>query len=276
MSKYAYEKKNVILDIDKICLTLGGNEILRDVSVQIQDIVRPDTTQGQIVGFLGPSGVGKTKLFEIMAGLLQPTSGTVRLGSPLEHVRVGRVGVVQQNYPLFQHRTILGNLLVGLESNPGVPESKRRARALELLEKFGLSSKRDAYPAQLSGGQRQRIAIAQQLACSGRFLLLDEPFSGLDPNMVDEVSRMLVEVANLDELNTIVIVSHDIASTAAIADTLWVMGRDRTPKGDIVPGAYIKHVYDLMERELCWREDAKESPRFLELIHEVRGLFKDL
>jgi len=276
MSKFDYEKKDVILEIEKVNLTLGGNHILRDVSVQIQDIVRPETTQGQIVGFLGPSGVGKTKLFEIMAGLLEPTSGTVRLGLPLEPVCVGKVGVVQQNYPLFQHRTVLGNLMVALARNGKVPESRRKAHAKELLEKFGLANKAEAYPAQLSGGQRQRVAIAQQLACSERFLLLDEPFSGLDPNMVDEVSHMLVEVANLDELNTIVIVSHDIASTAAISDTLWVMGRDRKPSGEIVPGAYIKHVYDMIERDLCWQDDILQKPKFLELVREVRGLFPEL
>ncbi len=276
MSKKAYEKKDVILEIDRVSLTLGDNLILRDVSVQIQDIVRPGTTQGQIVGFLGPSGVGKTKLFEVMAGLLPPTTGTVRLGLPLEPVQVGKVGVVQQNYPLFNHRTVLGNLLVAMQRSPQTPPNHHRSKAMELLEKFGLAAKANAYPAQLSGGQRQRVAIAQQLACSERFLLLDEPFSGLDPNMVDEVSRMLVEVANLDELNTIVIVSHDIASTAAISDTLWVMGRDRDAKGHLVPGAYIKHVYDLIERDLCWHENLLDNAQFLDLIREVRGLFQGL
>lgn len=276
MSKLPYEKRDVILDIDKICLTLGGNLILRDVSAQIQDIVRPGTTQGQIVGFLGPSGVGKTKLFEIMAGLLHPTSGTVRLGLPLEPVKVGNVGVVQQNYPLFQHRTVLGNILVGMERTAKRSEAENIQRAMHLLEEFGLASKANAYPAQLSGGQRQRVAIAQQLAGAGQFLLLDEPFSGLDPNMVDEVSQMLVEVANMDELNTIVIVSHDIASTAAISDTLWVMGRDRDDSGGIVPGAYIKHVYDMIERDLCWHENLLHNPCFLDLVREVRSLFPSL
>jgi len=276
MSGFAYEKRDVILEIEKVCLTLGDNLILRDVSVQIQDIVRPGTTQGQIVGLLGPSGIGKTKLFEIMAGLLKPTSGTVKLGNPLEVVQAGNVGVVQQNYPLFQHRTVMGNILVALDRVPGLSQEQRRTKASDLLENFGLAQKANAYPAQLSGGQRQRVAIAQQIACSCRFLLLDEPFSGLDPNMVDEVSRMLVEVANLDELNTIVIVSHDITATASISDTLWVMGRDRNAKGGIVPGAYVKHIYDLIDRDLCWHEDLLNNPRFLDLVREVRALFREL
>lgn len=274
MNVLPYEKRDVILDIDGVSLALGGNQILRNVSAKIQDIVRPGLVQGQIVGFLGPSGIGKTKLFEIMAGLLRPDTGSVRLGLPLEPVSVGKVGVVQQNYPLFQHRTVLGNLLVCMrEEKPGV---SNKVRAMELLESFELAHKASAYPAELSGGQRQRVAIAQQLACSERFLLLDEPFSGLDPNMVDEVSQMLVRVANLDELNTIVIVSHDIQATAAISDTLWVMGRDRNPDGSAVPGAYIKHVYDLIERGLCWHNDLQDQPDFLALVREVRGLFSQL
>ena len=74
----------------------------------------------------------------------------------------------------------------------------------------------------------------------------------------------------------IIIVSHDIASTAAIADTLWVMGRDRTPEGAIIPGAYIKHLYDLIEMDLCWRKDLQNDPKFEQLLREVRGLFPNL
>ena len=271
-----YQREEVIVEIDKVCLELGGKAILRNVTVEIRDITRPDRTQGQIVGFLGPSGVGKTKLFEIMAGLLEPTSGTVRIGLPLSPIHVGRVGVVQQNYPLFQHRTVLGNLLVAASMNANMPSKDRAEKAKTLLDRFGLYPQREQYPAQLSGGQRQRVAIAQQMICSETYLLLDEPFSGLDVNMVQEVSNMLVEISNEQELNTIIVVSHDISATSAISDTLWVMGRDRAPDGKVVPGAYIKHVYDLIERDLCWQEDLHDNPRFSDLIREVRGLFPTL
>ncbi len=271
-----HEKKDVILEIDKVCLELGGKTILRNVTAVIQDIVRPGMIQGQIVGFLGPSGVGKTKLFEIMAGLLKPTSGTVRVGSPLEPIQVGRVGVVQQNYPLFSHRSVWGNLMVAAGMSKTLQPQEREPKVRAILERFGLYANKDQFPAQLSGGQRQRIAIAQQLVCSETYLLLDEPFSGLDVNMVREVSEMLVEIANQNEMNTIIIVSHDIASTAAIADTLWVMGRDRTPEGAIIPGAYIKHLYDLIEMDLCWRKDLQNDPKFEQLLREVRGLFPNL
>jgi polar amino acid transport system ATP-binding protein/sulfate transport system ATP-binding protein len=108
------------------------------------------------------------------------------------------------------------------------------------------------------------------------YLLLDEPFSGLDINMVKEVSNTLKEIACMDEENTIIIVSHDITATAAIADTLWVMGRDRNPDGSIVPGAYIKYTLDLMERGLAWDESSHANPAFSQLLHEVLTLFPTL
>jgi len=269
-----YTLNGLLIKIDNVSLTLGGRQILRNVNAEIHDIVRPGVTQGQIVGFLGPSGVGKTKLFEIMAGLLKPTSGEVRLGPEQKPVVTGRVGVVQQNYPLFNHRTVWSNLMLAAAMNGR--ESGAKGRVTEMLERFRLMPQKDHYPSQLSGGQRQRIAIAQQLLCSETFLLLDEPFSGLDPNMTEAVSKMLVEIANQKEDNTIIIVSHDLVATAAISDTLWVMGRDHEPDGTVVPGGYIKHNFNLIERDLAWEMEVQNKPRFIELIQELRALFPTL
>ena len=270
-----YQKGQTILKVENVSLNLDGNQILKDVNVEIKDITRPNVTTGQIVGFLGPSGIGKTKLFEILSGLLAPTSGSVLIGDPLTPVQAGMVGVVQQNYPLFNHRTIEGNLMVAAKKQFSKdPECKDRLNMM--LDRFGLKDKARMYPSQLSGGQRQRIAIAQQMLCSKHFLLLDEPFSGLDINMLEEVQEMIAEIANAHELNTVIIVSHDIISTAAISDTLWVMGRDRDAKNNIIPGSKIKHTYDLIERDLCWEKDILNKPDFQDLIKEVRGLFHTL
>jgi ABC-type nitrate/sulfonate/bicarbonate transport system ATPase subunit len=94
------------------------------------------------------------------------------------------------------------------------------------------------YPAQISGGQRQRIAIAQQLLCSEHFLLMDEPFSGLDLVMEAKVCELINEIACLDELNPIIVVTHDVTAAATVADHLWLMGRDRGASGNIIPGAH--------------------------------------
>lgn len=283
-----YEQHEVLLDVQDVSLKMGKGDkeklILRDVNVQVRNIVVPGTVKGQIVGFLGPSGVGKTKLFEILAGIRKPTTGNVLAGFPLEPVKLGKVGVVQQNYPLFDHRTVWKNLLIAAKLCKGCVDKEKckgcgkekEQKVADLLGRFGLWDKKDQHPDELSGGQRQRVAIAQQLMSAEHFLLLDEPFSGLDINMTKEVSKMLVEIANQDERNTIIIVSHDIPATAAISDHLWVMGRDREPDGSVVPGAYIKHKFDLAEMGLAWEQSSHENPAFTTLLHQVRSLFPTL
>src|SRR5205814_292625 len=114
-----------------------------------------------------------------------------------------------QNYPLLRHRTVLSNLELAGAAN-GMARGDARKRALELLERFCLAERARFYPAQISGGQRQRVAIAQQLMHPKHLLLMDEPFSGLDPAALEQVMHLVVEVANMDELNTILIVTHDI------------------------------------------------------------------
>lgn len=272
---FAYEKKETILKVENVSLNLGGNQILKDVNVEIKDIVRPDCTQGQIVGFLGPSGIGKTKFFEILSGILQPNTGTVLVGQKLEPVKIGMVGVVQQNYPLFNHLSIYKNMEVA--ANGKYKDAKLRKDAIEdILNNFDLLKRKDYWPMQLSGGQRQRAAIAQQILCSNNFLLMDEPFSGLDVNMVKKVSDLIVKVANMHELNTVILVSHDMVSTAAISDTLWVMGRDRDEQNNIIPGSKIKHQYDLIEKGLAWQPGIESTPLFHSLIDEIRTMFPTL
>ena len=154
--------------------------------------------------------------------------------------------------------------------------AEARRKAQELLERFGLAERAALYPAQLSGGQRQRVAIAQQFMCSEHFLLLDEPFSGLDPIAVGRVSAMLTEVANLDELNTIIVVTHDINAALEVADTVWLLGRDRDAAGKAIPGARVQGTYDLMECGLAWRQGIGALPQLLEMAAEIRGRFASL
>lgn len=268
-----YSIEECILKIDKVGLTLNDNVILKNVQAEVHNIVRPGMSQGQVVGFLGPSGIGKTKLFEIMAGLLRPTEGTVTYGK--EVARPGSAGVVQQNYPLFNHRTVYGNLkIAALKNYKSGKESDERIQ--DMLSRFNLSQYAQRYPAQLSGGQKQRVAIAQQLLCSKHFILMDEPFSGLDINMVDEVSELISEIASSHELNTVIIVSHDIVSTAAISDTIWLMGRDRDANNIPIAGSYIKHTFDLIKRDLAWHPEIRKQAGFNQLINEIRDLFQTL
>ncbi len=260
--------QELLLSVERVSLQLGGVPILRDVNLEVRDLVRPGCTTGQVVGLLGPSGIGKTQLFRILAGLQPPTSGTVRLTAQGLPVRPGAVGVVAQDYPLFEHRTIISNLEVAGRQG-GRSAAEARQKGLELLTRFGLAHLAKAYPSRLSGGQRQRVAIAQQVLCSEHFLLMDEPFSGLDPNAVDDVCALITELASLDTLNTIILVTHDIGAAAAVADHLWLLGTEPTQAG-----ATVVATWDLVERGVAFAPDVTATPAYRALVAEVRERFK--
>jgi ABC-type nitrate/sulfonate/bicarbonate transport system ATPase subunit len=271
---YPYRVGERLLTIENLGVA-HGKPVLSGVSESIDNLIRDGMAQGQVVCLLGPSGIGKTQLFRCMAGLQQPSAGGVFLNGKRTPVTPGEVGVVAQNYPLLRHRTVLGNLMVAARAKlPGAQEA--RQESLQLLERFGLLDKALCYPDALSGGQRQRVAIAQQLLCSSHFLLMDEPFSGLDPLAKKAVCEAILKVSTADELNTIVVITHDIDASICIADTLWLLGRDIDEHGRPIPGAKIKYKYDLIARGLAWHEDIDKTPEFFELSKELRRRFAEL
>lgn len=270
-----YELRSTILKVENVSLKFGENQVLRDVNLTIRDIYREEKTTGQIVSLLGPSGIGKTRLFRILAGLDKPDTGSVLIGEEGLHVSRGMVGVVAQHYPLFLHRSILSNLLVA-GRRIGLSKSAAEEKAKSLLHRLGLSHKLNSYPLELSGGQRQRAAIAQQFMCSDHFLLMDEPFSGLDPNAVDNVCKLIKEVSGLHTLNTIIIVTHDIGAALAVSDTLWLLGLDKNEDGKFIPGARIQKVISLIDRGLAWKDDITNTSEYLALLREVRNEFHNL
>lgn len=265
----SYTKEEVLLNISNLNLAYGEKLILRDVSAQIQNIVRPNMNQGQVVALLGPSGVGKTQLFRCIAGLQRPSSGLVtRPNIAANAVKAGDIGVVFQNYPLLKHRTVWSNLKLAASRH-----ATSDARIDELLTRFNLVDKKQRYPHELSGGQRQRIAIIQQMLCNTHFILMDEPFSGLDVKMKHEVCRFIQEVAEVDELNTTIFTTHDIETACMIADTVWVMGFQKDQNGVNTPGANIIQSFDLIERGLAWNPQALAHPNFIPTVREIMALF---
>src|SRR5260370_30305200 len=105
---------------------------------------------------------------------------------------------------------------------------------------------------------------------------MDEPFSGLDVIMEAKVCELINEIASLDELNTIIVVTHDVTAAASVADHLWLMGRDRDEQGNIIPGAHIQETYDLIERDLCWHPGITSTPVFLEFVPDAKDRFNTL
>jgi len=268
MTEFTYEEP--LLTLSNVSRQFEGELVLRDINLQVRNVVRPGMQQGQVVGFYGRSGMGKSVLSRMLAGLLPPSTGTIEVGTPARPVQTGDVGFVQQRYPLFNHRTLLDNLLVAAARKH--PPAEARARAEGFLERFGLAAHQRKYPAMLSGGQRQRAAIAQQLLCSEHFIILDEPFSGLDIAMIDEVKKIIVEVTALHELNTVIIVSHDLNTTTAISDTLWLLAPERDAAGQCLPGATInaKHQYNLAQMGLAWQPGIEGRSEFAELVQHLK------
>jgi polar amino acid transport system ATP-binding protein/sulfate transport system ATP-binding protein len=266
----------MLLKAEGIGLVLGGTRILRDINLEIRDIIRPaPLKQGQVVALLGPSGMGKTKLFEILSGLRQPTEGKVIINEHGDKAPEGLVGVVAQNYPLIEYMTVRDNLIFAARQR-GADVREARARADAMLQRFSLSNRRDMYPRKLSGGQSQLVAIGQQLLCSEHFLLMDEPLSGLDVIQLENVCRLISEVASADDLNTIIIVTHDVTSACTIADTVWLLGRQRGADGKRIDGATVVKKYDLIAEGLAWEPNLQLSPKLLTFAAQVKAEFKDL
>ena len=125
-------------------------------------------------------------------------------------------------------------------------------------------------------GSGSAIVIAQQFMCSEGFLLMDEPFSGLDLIAQERVSHFIQEMAALDEVKTFILVTHDISAAIEVADTLWLLGRDRDANGEIIPGARVQASYNLIERGLAFRKGITQLPEYLELRREIREIFPRL
>jgi ABC-type nitrate/sulfonate/bicarbonate transport system ATPase subunit len=266
MMQNPYEIKDVILKVENVNLAYSNRKILRDVNFEIHDVVRPNMTQGQIASFIGRSGIGKTQLFKILAGLNEPNSGTVKIDIDLHPVKAGEVGVVYQNYILFNHRTIFDNLRLGLDfSGQKLTSAQKFDIIKDYAQKFDLSEHLKKYPMQLSGGQKQRVSIIQQILTGNKFILLDEPFSGLDMIMVDKVIELLNKIACTHEYNTLIIVSHDVASALAISDTVFLMGNEPGKEG-----ATIIQKIDMMSLGLAWEPEIRTKPEFHKLIVDIK------
>jgi putative spermidine/putrescine transport system ATP-binding protein len=198
----------------------------RDVDV-VQG-VDLEIAEGELVVLLGPSGCGKTTTLRMIAGLVQPTAGHIRIGGErVDHLppRSRNIGMVFQDYALFPNMPVRDNIAFGLEER-GYARERIGARVNEMLSLIRMQQLADRYPAELSGGQQQRVALARALAYEPRVLLMDEPLGALDQKLREDMQRELARIQRSLGITT-VFVTHDQQEAMVLADRIVVMNAGR-------------------------------------------------
>jgi lipopolysaccharide export system ATP-binding protein len=202
----SYRRRRVV---DDVCLTIEG---------------------GEVVGLLGPNGAGKTTTFYLLVGLIQPDTGVVKLNevdmtaAPMYRRARAGIGYLPQEPSVFRGLTVEENILAVLELQ-SLSRSERQQRADELIDEFGLDRHRQRLTPSLSGGERRRVEIARALAASPAFLLLDEPFAGIDPIMIEELQQL---VCRLKERGLgVLITDHRVRETLEITDRAYIIHQGR-------------------------------------------------
>jgi len=208
-----------ILRAEKLQKTYKGRKVVNDVSVEIKP--------GEIVGLLGPNGAGKTTSFYMMVGLVKPDGGRVLLDDkeitrlPMYRRAHAGIGYLAQEPSAFRGLTAEQNIMLVLEMLPGLSSKERKARLEDLLESLKMTDRRHTVARQLSGGERRRIEIARVLATRPSFILLDEPFTGVDPIAIEQLQEII------DDLKTrgigVLITDHNVHATLAITDRAYII-----------------------------------------------------
>lgn len=196
-----------------------GRNVVNGVSLRVND--------GEVVGLLGPNGAGKTTTFYMIAGLIPTDQGRVRLGEhdltdkPM-HVRARLgLGYLAQEPSIFRRLTVAQNVLAILETRPDLDRAERRALCHELLHDFGIHHLRKNMAISLSGGERRRLEIARALAVQPKFILLDEPFAGVDPISVVDIQRIVAQLA--ERGIGVLITDHNVRETLGICSRAYII-----------------------------------------------------
>ena len=214
-------EKDPVLRIENISKSYGRKEVLKGTSLSVN--------QGELKVLIGPSGGGKSTLLQCINFLIMPDTGRVWLdGREVDHTRKRelygyrqKVGMIFQDFNLFDHLTALENVKIGLVRVRGMSRDEAYERSMQELERVGLKDHVHKHPAQLSGGQKQRVSIARALAMDPKVMLLDEPTSALDPELITEVLAVIRDLG----LNgmTMIMATHQIAFAADLADEFVFM-----------------------------------------------------
>lgn len=206
-----------MLSVKNLKKSFGKNTVLKDISF--------DVSTGDILAIVGPSGSGKSTLLRCLNMIETPSSGKIVFeGTNLVDKKTNlslvrkKIGMVFQQFNLFNHLSVLDNLMLAPVKLKVMGEGSAKRKAIMLLEKIGLKDKALSYPSSLSGGQKQRVAIIRTLMMDPDIILFDEPTSALDPEMIGEVLDLIKMVAS--ENKTMIIVSHEISFVKSIANRI--------------------------------------------------------
>ena len=221
----------------------SGRKIIKNVSIEV--------SQGQIVGLLGPNGAGKTTCFYMIVGLVKLDSGKVKIndhnasGMPIhERARLG-IGYLPQEASIFRGLTVEDNILAILETRPDLDEKKRLAQLKKLLSEFRIEEIKNSIGQSLSGGERRRVEIARALASEPNFILLDEPFAGVDPISVNDIKDTIRHLKSRGI--GILITDHNVRDTLDICESAYIIGEGKviaagTPK-EIISNSKVRDSY---------------------------------
>ncbi len=240
-----------MIALDQVHLSFADNgrvlPVLEDVSLQVG--------AGASCAVIGPSGCGKTSLLFLLAGLLKPTAGTVRVADR------SRTGVILQHYGLLPWKSVAANIALGLRLQ-GADRERTRARVDELLVEMDLAAFADHFPGQLSGGMQQRVALARALATEPRLLLMDEPLSALDALTRERLQHTILDVWQRHRV-TMVLITHSIEEAVFLGQTVVVL-TDRPAR-----------VAAVVDNPGAGRSDYRQSETFFHQCRQLRALIRE-
>jgi lipopolysaccharide export system ATP-binding protein len=217
--KIAYTDQMMVLRTEGLVKKYGQRVVANNVSINVK--------QGEIVGLLGPNGAGKTTTFYMMTGLIKPYSGKVFLDDeditdmPMYKRAQKGVGYLAQEASVFRTLSVEDNIMSILEFNKKLSEKEREDKMNALLEEFSLTHIRKSKGIQLSGGERRRTEIARALAADPKFILLDEPFAGVDPIAVQDIQNIVKDLKNRNI--GVLITDHNVHETLSITDRAYLL-----------------------------------------------------
>ncbi len=268
--------KETLLYVENLSVAYDDRIIIKDVSLIEKDVVRNGVENtGQIIAIVGRSGRGKSTFFKALTGLVQPNSGKILLKdfiskeeNAAKPVKEGDIGFVDQKYTLFRHKTVNQSLKFALRKTT-LSDGEKDKKIKEYVQKWGLESCVDKYPNELSGGQRQRTAIIEQLFSSDQFIIMDEPFSGLDVGNIEEVKKAFDLLSSTSEYNTLLFSTHDIKLAIELAQTIYIIGYP-TVNGKLQDYGTVVANYDLREMGLAWKEYGEDHRKlYKEIVHQM-------